>query len=119
MKVRKFTQEEYERYSDELWNNDMEHPLEQLDLIEHNGRLSADVTTEGKYLRSAVKRFVKTIHEADKRFGSWWEESILEAIEAGYYEEHQVEDCGFSWGVEEIGYGFYIYLNIDKIQWEA
>lgn len=129
MKARTFRSfEDYEKWTD-LFENTSDYQEIPVD-IDDGWKVSADLLTECKSWKTALKRFRKTF--ADIGNVSDWVECIQESCENGYFEEitgwkpawtndpkvvKEWQERGtFSWGVEEVDEGiWYIYLNISGI----
>lgn len=84
----------------------------------HN-QISADLITECKSWKTAVKRFFKAIGN-DARFDGW-EDSITESCENGYFSDREtyweygkgsVYAGGYHWEVEDNDGSFYVELTV-------
>ena len=123
IKVREFTQEEYdsmqEKYQQE--NNGTVESLENtVDIIrkasQFGTQFAADMTTSCKRAATAVNRFFSAIDPNKYPAIASWKDSILESVQNGDFsgiEKYNGMFTGsYSWGVDEIGDGYYVYLNL-------
>ena len=94
------------------------------DIVEFSNNVCADGQYGCKSWKTAVKRFFNAIAE-DERFNGWDEESIIESIESGYWNDKSTvwndETCkceytgDYAWTVEEVDEGlWYISLKVRK-----
>lgn len=79
----------------------------------------ADLMTDCKSWKTAVKRFFKALENRPEFSG--WKESIIESCENGYFsdketywdnEKGSVYTGGYFWEVEDHGGSFYVCLNV-------
>lgn len=88
--------------------------------IVHNEKFNsmcADLMTDCKGWKTAVKRFFKALENRPEFSG--WKETILESCENGYFSDKELShngkyDGGFFWEVEDHDGSFYVCLNVVK-----
>lgn len=92
--------------------------------IVHNAErntVCADLITDCKSWKTAVKRFFKALENRPEFFD--WKESIIESCENGYFSDKEtywdnekgfVYTGGYFWEVEDHDGSFYVCLNVVK-----
>lgn len=125
--MKKFSsQEEYERWTDTFENASdyQEIPC----VIDDGWKISADMFTECKSYKTALRRFAKAFKEVHNDIAGWVE-CMRESCEAGCFQDvngwrpawsndpEEVKELAkkgtYSWGVEETSDGYwYVFLNI-------
>lgn len=84
-----------------------------------NKQVSADLITDCKNWKTAVKRFFNALGN-DERF-DYWKECIIDSCENGYFSDKEtywvdgkgsVYDGGYHWAVEDNDGSFYIELTV-------
>ena len=120
------SQEEYDR-----WTESFESPSDYQEIpsvIDDGWKISADMFTECKSWKTALKRFEKAFVPVNSEI-SGWVECMKESCENGFFSDltgwkpawtsdpEEVEEWAkegtYSWGVEETSEGYwYIFLNI-------
>lgn len=124
IKVREFTQEEYETHSDQYekdHSGDVESLNDTLDIVrkvsEFGTQFSADLTTSCSKALTAVKRFFAALDPDKYPALTDWKDGILESVENGYFSQKSTYNGmytgEYSWGVEFPDEGTaYVWLNI-------
>ena len=84
-------------------------------MIYDGWKVAADLFTECKSFKTALRRFEKAFGEVNAEVHTWVE-CMKECCESGYF--HECENGypnggAYSWGVEETSEGYwYVFLNI-------
>jgi len=60
--------------------------------------------------KTAVKRFFEALDSKTDYFDGW-KETILEAVENGFYSQNEMEEAGWAWEVENLDGNFW-YVSI-------
>lgn len=80
-------------------------------LISNEKRVSADLATDCKSWKTALRRFSKAFPNVPEFDG--WFDGMKECAENGYFSD--VCEGEYSWGIEEPSDGnWYVYLNVYK-----
>ena len=110
---------DYEAY--ETWTEQFENcsDYEQIPTVIDDGwKVAADMFTECKSFKTALRRFEKQFGEVNSEIKAWVE-GMRETCEAGMFSEKEnsyPQGGAYSWGVEEVQDGYwYIFLNISGI----
>jgi len=91
-------------------------------LIDDGWKISADMTTECKSWKTALRRFAKVFGDADESVKEWIE-FMRDAADCGQFHEKYIpiitkDDDGsfYSWGIEDVGDDiWYVYLNVSGV----
>lgn len=105
----------HEQFSDYVSNNGATDTI--MAVIE-NGWICADLQTQCKSYKTAIKRFFSALNEHCTIFDGW-EEQLIESCENGFFSDHC--EGFFHYGIENIYAGldnvtplWYVYLNLKR-----
>ena len=114
---------DFEAY--EAWTEQFEEcsEYEQIPTAIWDGwKMAADMFTECKSFKTALKRFEKAFGNVNGEVKAWVE-GMRESCENKYFHEKEMsfpQGGTYSWGVEEVDEGrWYIFLNISGIYAEV
>lgn len=101
---------------------------EALTVLAENGWIKADLMTECKSWKTALRRFFKALNpNGDEEFSGWYE-CMTESAENGYFKGNDFtmadgsrNQCpSYAWEIEEMNDGeWYIFLNIHPGDYET
>lgn len=101
---------------------------EALTVVTENGWIKADLMTECKSWKTALRRFFKALDPDNSDVFSGWYECMKESAEGGYFkmnDSHMADGSRnkfmtYAWEIEEMNEGeWYIFLNIHPGEYEA
>lgn len=113
---------------DELSAAEVSGEWEALTVVTEGGWIKADLVTECKSWKTALRRFFKALNPDNSGLFNGWCECMMESAENGYFKGNDFtmadgsrNPCpSYAWEIEEMNDGeWYIFLNIHPGEYET
>lgn len=113
---------------EEFSEAEVSNEWEALTVVTENGWIKADLMTECKSWKTALRRFFKALDPDNSDVLSGWYECMKESAESGYFKlnDSRMADGSrnqcmtYAWEIEEMNDGeWYIFLNIHPGEYET